>query len=268
MASKSVFSDVPEWPEPKAAPATASAPAPRDHNRPPPEEVIPLEFREVLLRERPDFLALVDANCGVPAAGDVPGIEGAIDRAKCEDAATYERCGKLANTLRLMEKHVDETHREVKAPYLLGGRLVDGERNALVGRIGVARSKVTQLMEVYLAEERRKERERLAAEAAERRRLEELAREQNIAPEIVAPALVAEPPRKAEPVRTDGATISAGTEWIAVIDDYAKAFKLVKADAAVRDAIDKAIQRQVKAAKGQITIPGVRVIERPKVSVR
>ena len=46
--TKPVFDDVPEWP--------SQGPAPRDHNRPPPEELIPLEFREALLSDRPDFL--------------------------------------------------------------------------------------------------------------------------------------------------------------------------------------------------------------------
>jgi hypothetical protein len=246
----------------------AFAPPPRDHNRPPLEELIPLEFREALLRERPDFLSLVDANCGVPAAGDAPAIEGAIDRASCTDAGTYERCGKLANALRLMEQHVGATHTEVKAPYLQGGRLVDAEKNALVGRIGNARARVQRMMEDYLAEERRKERVRQAELEAERQRLADLAREQNIAPEVITPALAPEPARKAEPVRTDGATISAGTEWDARVTDFTKAFKHVKNDAGVREAIEKAICRMVKGAKGQITLTGVEVFDRPKVSVR
>ena len=54
MATKPIFSDVPEWPEQSAAPA------PKGHNRPPLEETIPAEFREVLLAERPDFLQKLD----------------------------------------------------------------------------------------------------------------------------------------------------------------------------------------------------------------
>lgn len=252
--------------------------APRDHNRPPIEELIPLEFREALLRERPDFLQLLDANCGAGDPNSEAYVEGAIDRARCTDAATYERCGKLANTLRLMEQHVDKTHTECKAPHLLAGRLVDGEKNTLLGRIKPARQRVQGLMDDYLEAERKKARqaelERLAEiqrQNEEREKLEALARENGIDPAVIpaaAPPPPAAPVAKAEPVRTDGATISAGTEYRSKVTDYRKAFTKVKDDAGVREAIDKAIQRFVKATKGQVAIPGVTITEHAKASVR
>ena len=37
--------------------------------------------------------------------------------------------------LRAMEKHISDTHVAVKAPYLLGSRLCDTEKNQLIARI-------------------------------------------------------------------------------------------------------------------------------------
>lgn len=251
----------------------ALAPAPRDHNKPPLEELIPLEFREQLTAEHPDFLVIVDNRCGV---GD---RNSEADRAKCTDQDTYERCGKLAKKLRAMEQHVDATHTVVKAPYLQGGRMVDAERNALIGRIKAARDRVQSQMDTYLEAEREKqrqaERERqaeLLRQEEERRKAAELLRENGIS-EDVLPAAAPPPPPVAPaplagPVRTDGATISAGVEWRSQVTDYAKAFRKVKDDAAVREAIDKAIQRFVKATKGQVAIPGVTITDHARASVR
>lgn len=240
--------------------------APRDHNRPPLEELIPLEFREKLLGDRPDFLKLMDDYLGEGDQNSEAFKSGAVHRAKCETDDDLGKCGRLVNALRAMEKHVNETHVAVKAPYLQGSRLVDAEKNALQGRITVGRSRVQGLMDSYAAEQLQKRREEQARLAEERRKLEELARENNIAPEALPPVEAA--PVRAEPIRTDGATVSFGTEWDCVIEDYAKAFKKVKDDAKVREAIDAAIKRIVKATKGQVAIPGVRAFERAKTSAR
>ncbi len=109
----------------------ALAPPPRDHNRPPLEELIPLEFREELLRDKPDFLKLMDDYLGTDDA------EGAVHRAACANDDDLGKCGKLINALRAMEKRVGDTHVTVKAPYLQGGRLVDlevGVEGEAVGR--------------------------------------------------------------------------------------------------------------------------------------
>lgn len=71
-------------------------------------------------------------------------------------------------------------------------------------------------------------------------------------------ALAAAPVGKAEPVRSDtGSTISGRTVWQSQVEDYAKAMKAVKSDPKVREAIDAAVQRLVKA--GQREIPGTRI---------
>jgi hypothetical protein len=270
MTTKPIFDDIAPWPERKTAPS----PAPIGHNKPPLEELIPVEFRAALLGERPDFLTLMDNYLG---AGD-PNSEdykpGAVHRAKCTDEETLGNCGKVINTLRAILSHAEATHKAVKEPYLSGGRLVDAELNAIKGRVLAGRAIVQGLMDDYANEQlrlRRIEEARLAKEvadaAAERKRLEDKARETGVFHEYVAPPVAAPLPVPA-PIRTDGATVSLGTEWYAIIDDYAKAFRHVKDDSKVREAIDAAIGKIVKASKANTNIPGVRAMERAKTSSR
>lgn len=255
MATKPIFDDVPAWPEQKAAQAID-----RHHNKPPLEEVIPLEFKEALLAERGDFLTLLDRYLGTDEA------EGAVDRAVANDEKTFALCGDVIKALRAIEQHVDKTHKAVKQPYLDGGRLVDAEKNRLTARIAAGRAKVQIIMDEYADRKRREEAAERARAEEDRRKLEQLARENNL--DAALPP-VEEPAKKAEPVRSDsGSTISTSVEHVAVIEDYAKAYRKVKDDAAVREAIEKAIQRLVKAAKGKIELPGVRIVERTKTITR
>lgn len=251
-------------------------PAPMGHNQPPLEERVPIEFREELLAARPDFMQLMENFLGVGDPNSEDYVTGVVDRAKCATQQDFENCGKLINALRKMEQHIDATHKVVKQPYLEAGRLVDAEKNGLVGRVRAARDRVQALLDAYAAEERRKaleaEAERQAEQmrqAEERRRLEEVARAAGIDTALIAPAPAPEPvAAKPQPIRTDGATISFGVEHDARVTDYAKAFKHVKNDAKVREAIDAAIKRIVKGAKGNITLAGVEVTERAKASAR
>lgn len=259
MATKPVFDDVPEWP------VAQSAPAPRDHNRPPLEEVIPAEFREALLADHPDFLTLLDRYLGAGDRNSEDYTPGAVDRAKCASDDDLAACGKVDKALRAAEGHVNAIHKAVKDPYLTGGKLVDAQKNALLSRITAGRFAISDLMNGYAAEKRRKEREEQARLDAERKRLEDLARDNNIAPEVMAPPPPA--PTKAEPLRSDGVTVSTTTEWLCQVEDYPKAFKKVKDDAKVREAIDTAIKRIVKATKGA-PIPGVRIWEGVKAQAR
>lgn len=248
---------------------------PRDHNRPPLEELIPLEFREELLRDQPEFLKTMDLYLGAGDPDSEDYVEGSVYRAKCDDDDQLARCGKVIKALREMQARVDATHVAVKAPYLLGGRLVDAEKNALTGRIKVGRDLVQDMMDEYGAEQLRKQRaeeKRLAdlraEEAAKQRALEAEAKANNAPPPPRPQPAAIEPPRKMAPLRTDGAVVSIGTEWDCEIEDYAKAFKKVKDDAKVREAIEAAIKRIVKATKGATVIPGVRQFERAKTSSR
>ncbi len=227
MATK--FADVPAWPEPK------SSPPPAGHNRPPLDELIPAEFREELLREQPEFLLRLDD------------LIGSASRAQATNDDELGRCGNLVNAYRKALAHVGNVHKVVKQPYLDGGRLVDAEKNVLVERIEAAKRKVEHIGDVYVADAARKQ-----AEAEEA---------------MAAAALAAAAPTKAEPVRSDeGATVSGKQEWKSEVTDYEVAFMAVADDEKVREAIDKAIARRVKA--GSRKIEGVRVWPVAKANFR
>lgn len=272
MATQPIFNDVPAWPE--AKPAVASM----GHNKPPLEELIPVEFRAKLLEEKPEFLTRFDA-----------AIEAAA-RAKAEDDESLAKCGDLVNLYRAQIKHITETHKAVKDPYLQGGRLVDAEKNALVERVEDAKRKVEAIGNAYVAkqdairkaeqakreaEEREAAQRAAAAEQAARdaERQAELAKKQAATDEEREQALAdAEEKRRAaeeemqraslaaaattnksEPVRSDaGASVSGKQEWTSKVEDYTKAFKAVKDDPKVQEAIDAAIKRLVRAGKREI----------------
>jgi hypothetical protein len=267
---------------------TAEGPAPRDHNRPPVEEVVAMEFREELLSERPDFMTRYENAIA------------AVDRVAITDEETLGKAGDLEKILRAADTHIAATHRLVKQPYLDGGRAVDQQKNALIGRLSDARLRLGNLMNAFMAEreaKRRAEEARIAAEqraAAERaaeaerqrqaaeRAAEEAAKEAASAEDedakeaariakdmadaaaieahnaAAVAALAPAAPVKAEPVRSDaGSTVSGRTVWNSAVEDYAKAFRAVKTDPKVKEAIDAAIARRVKA--GEREIPGVRI---------
>lgn len=274
MTTKPIFEDVLPWPNQLAAPAQAAI----GHNKPPLEEQIPAEFREALLADKPDFLAKFDQ------------LVEAADRAKAEDDETLGLCGDLVKAYRACDSHINATHKAVKQPYLDGGRLVDAEKNALASRLAEAKAKVERIGNAYVAEREAKakaERDRIAAEqraAAERaaqaereraqaerdaieaartaasdeerevaaRRAEETARAAEEA--MAAAALAPVAPEKAEPVRSDaGATVSGKQEWAFQVDDYTKALRHVRSDPKVKEAIDAAIKRLVRAGQRELT---------------
>lgn len=285
MATKPIFNDVPAWPE--AQPAAVHM----GHNKPPLEEIIPEEFRAELLREKPDFLNRMND------------LVTAADRAHAEDDDSLGRCGDLVNAYRSAIKHIDVTHKAVKQPHLDAGRLVDAEKNALVDRVNDAKRKVETIGNAFIAKReaaQRAERERIATEqraAAERAAQAEASRvraereaaeaqraattedERKAAAEraaqaardaeeaMAAAALAPAADNKPDPVRSDaGSTVSGKQEWQAEIEDYAKAFKAVKTDPKVKEAMDAAIKRLVRA--GQREIAGVRIWPVAKASFR
>lgn len=283
----SMFDDVPEWPERAPQPAAATI----GHNKPPLDELVPQEFRAELLRDRPDFLTKLDQ--AVEAA----------DRAVAIDDETFGRCGDLVNVYRALTKSIDAAHKTVKEPYLTGGRLVDAEKNALADRIDAAKRKVESIGNSYAAERAahlRAEQERVAAEqraaaeramAAERER-ERAEREAILAQQqatndeeraaaqerariaakeadaaMSAAALAPAAQSTSEPVRSDaGATVSGKQDWQCEVTDYTVAFMQVEDDDKVREAIDKAIARRVRA--GSRKIEGVRIWPVAKANFR
>lgn len=279
MATKPVFKDVAPWPEkPEPNPRAVIG-----GNEPPLEERIPAEFREAILAERPEFYVKLDSLLGREETEAGEAIEGSLQRAKCEDADDYAKCGVLVNSLRKHRDLVDKVHKVAKQPYLDGGRLVDAQKNGLHTRINAGMQAVVRMQEDYVREqqrlaeiERQQQAEAQREADARRAKLEEMAKAEgleDVLPPAPEPEFVPEtynPLGLGQPVRTDGATVSAGKEWKSRVEDYAKAFKHVKDDAGVREAIDKAIQRRVKATKGNNGKPlaGVHMFEDVKISNR
>lgn len=231
-------------------------------NAPPPEEQIPVDFRMALIEEQADFYLKLDDLLGVgdPNAEDYK--TGAVDRAKCDTEENFANCGVLINILRKAKQRVEKVHKNVKAPYLEGGRIVDQLRNSMVGRLDGAANKVEEMQKAYARAEQAK-RDKEAADRLEEQRLldqqradlEALAKENGLEaalpppPEPNEPGFLEGPPRKAEPIRTEGATISTGMEWIIDDVDVVKAIKFVKANTKVREAVTAAIKALVKSTE-------------------
>lgn len=271
MASApSIFADVPEWPE-------ANPRAVAGDNRPPMDAEAKAAFRQALLADRPEFESRLAE------------LEAAADRVEITDDDQYGRAGAFIKQMRAAADHISEAHKTAKEPYLTAGRAVDTAKNLLIGRLDTAKGKVQPKMNQYAADREareRAERERIAAEqrrlaeiaaAAERERVraEQEAQEaaaaatneqerrdaearaayaRNIAEVAMAEAALAPAaPTKAEPVRSDyGSTVSSKQVWNSKVDSYPIAFKEVADDAAVREAIDKAVARLVRAGKREI----------------
>jgi len=217
-------------------------------NEPPLEDRIQMEFRDALIGERPDFIQRMEDSIA------------AVDRAEVNDDDTLGRAGTLANILRACENHISEVHVAVKKPYLDGGRICDAEKRRLTDPVTSARATLSNKMNAFLAEreaQRRAEERRLAEEQARQAAEAAAAIAEGAAPEDVAP-MAAAVAKKAEPVRSDeGAIVSTRTVWNSQVEDYTKAFKAVKSDPKVREAIDAAIARLVRA--GQRDIAGVKI---------
>jgi hypothetical protein len=261
----------------KPLPGEAPASFDRLHNKPPLDEVIPLEFKEALLADEPDFMVVLDANVD------------AANRAYATDDTSLGKCGDLVKRYRALLSHVDATHKAVKAPYLQGGRLVDAERNTLAERIEAAKRQVENKANAFVAQraaEQRAEqvriaaeqraaaeaaaqaeRDRQAAEEANQRAIRDAANEEDRkaaqeradqarrdAEEAAAKAALAPAAQtKAEPVRSDeGATVSGKTEWACEVEDFKVAFRAVADDPKVREAIEAAVKRLVRAGKREI----------------
>lgn len=235
--TEQIFPDVAPWPE------QAAAPAPAGHNKPPVGETVKADFLEELLRERPDFLEKVDQ------------IVAAVGRAQIVDDATLAKGGTLEKTIREATKHVDAVHAKVKEPYLAAGRAVDAEKKSLVARLDDAKSALKRSMNDYMASrEAARRAEQAKREAEERARA---AAAEEAWPEDAVPLAGA---RKDEDkiVRSDeGAAVSGTTVWKSEVLDYAAAFAMVESDPKVREAIDAAAARLVRA--GMRKLPGVRI---------
>lgn len=272
MATKPVFDDVAPWPE-KPAPAVAAI----GHNLPPIEERIPAEFREALIEEQADFYQKLDDLLGVGNRNAEDYKTGAVDRAKCTNDDELARCGILVNSLRKAKQRVEKVHKTQKQPHLDAGRLVDQQKNGLTARLDSAAEHVETLQRDYQREQRRLaevERLRLLDEQREaeqkRAELEALAEEnglEDVLPPAPEPLVFPDLPVRSAPIRTDGATVSTGLEWVLDSVDVVKAIKHCKSNTAVIDAVTKAMKALVKSTSNNAGKGYAGVIARQDVKV-
>lgn len=241
------------------------------HNRPPVEEQGVGDFNDAVDR--------IEGNVRKRLAE----LVASADRATATSDDEAGRCATLIKQIDAAVKAVESARVDVKAPYLEAGRKIDAAARTLTGDADAAKQRVRKIVEGYLREKAAKEeaerRRREQEEAARRAELERAAAEEaaraaeqgrEADPEIMeATVLAAARPAEAEPVRVRsdfGQTATAGKIKVAVITDWAKAFKAVKSVPAVQDAIQKAVNALVRA--GQTNIPGVEIKDDIRLSVR
>jgi len=256
------------FPDVKPFPSEAKqAVAAMGHNRPPVEIEAKAAFDE-LIDEKDGFRARFD------------NLIAAADRAIATDDESMGRCGELVKQIRAAANFVSDCHKAAKAPYLGGGRVIDGLKNEMIGPLDAAKAKVEGKQQVYSDEQDRirkaeARRQREAAEAAWRAEQERIAAERAAYAEaetpIVAEIEQAPPPPIIEPepeiIRGDyGAAVSTKRDWKSQVVDYEVAFMAVSENEKVREAIDKAIQGMVRG--GARKIEGVRIWDVAKVSNR
>lgn len=241
-------------------PGEAPASAGMGHNRPPITEEAKQLFREAMLERHPTY------------EQRITDLEGAANRCEVVDERSAGQSADLIRQIRAMGSAVSEAHKEVKAPYWEAGKVVDAEKNALDARLKVAHDAVQAKATQFLREEEaRRDAERRRQEAIARQQAEEAEaaerarREAEGAGDIegmgevevaAAPVVVQ---RKPEPIRSadTGASISGRKVWQSQVEDYTVAAIQVLDDEKVREAIDAAIARRVRA--GIHAIEGVKI---------
>lgn len=257
-------------------------------NEPPLEDRIKSEFDDALLSQRPDFrkryddaIAAVDRanvtdDVTLGQAGDLDKILRAceshiadthkivkqpyLDSGRAVDAEKNRLTAKVSEAREKLKNVMNIFMADREAKRRAEQQRIEAEQRAAAEAAAAAERARIQAEEDAAAAARRaaeaesqEEREAANAAAAEAAAAARRA-EEAMAATTLAPAA----PAKSEPVRSDaGASVSGRTVWNSHVEDYAKAFKAVKGDAKVREAIDAAIQRRVKA--GDREIQGVKI---------
>ena len=249
----SVFDNVPDWPDAKAAPRD-----PRYDNEPPIEDRIMLEFVDEL-----------------DAAGITTRVQELLDSAaKCPTAietdAVAGKAGDLCKLARDVEKRINDAREKHNRPLLNAQRALKGKADGVFAPLAAAVDNIRGSLNRYMAEQAR-------AAAEERRRREEEA--QRIRDEQekavfesgaeVAEAVHVEPVKVADPVaRGDlGARVGTRTVWRHEIEvPIAKLPKSILESAPVREAVGKVIAAMIRA--GSHEIKGVRIWSEQEASIR
>jgi hypothetical protein len=198
-------------------------------------------------------------------------LAGGADRCIVIDQESAGKAADLIKMITTAENKLGDIHTTQKAPYLAAGRAVDEIKTGIAGILAAAKALVKTKTNAYLKEEE-------AKAAAERRRLEEIAREEARKAQEAqstqsavdhtqkAHDAIAQASAVAEPVKARGDygnVVGLKDNWVGTVTDYTLAFAAVASNAKVREAIDKAIQAMVRS--GAREIPGVEIINDRKV---
>ena len=229
-------------------------------NAPPPEEQVKIDFHEAMLDKHPTY------------SQRIAELHAAAVRVEITDEVMAGKSADVIKSIRAMKAAVEDAHKTVKAPYWEAGKVADSLKNNLVFDLDAAMKILGAKQTEFLrqeqarreAEQRQREMEaRREAEAAAEAERQRLAAEAENNPEalaevevVAAPAVVQRAP---EPIRSvdTGATISGRKEWQCEVTDYTVAVIQVLDDPKVKEAVDAAVKRRVKA--GIHNIEGVRI---------
>lgn len=186
-----------------------------------------------------------------------------------------------------LAKDLENARKDDKQPYLDGGRAVDaffkGPKDRLDRIVGVFERLASDFQREKIAEERRRaeeaerraeaEAERLRKEAetakkpeTQQRKLDKAAEADNAADRAAAAAQRSG--NELGKVSTAGGTARAQTFWNYAIENYGELDLNSIRDFIDREAVEKAIRAKIKIQKGNTEIPGVRVFEDVKASIR
>lgn len=243
---------------------------PKDHNQPPIEDQIRSEFNDWVTADRPDFQLRYKEFIEAPSRVD-------INSDKDLGAA-----GDLIKLGKAIIQHVGDAKTAIKRPHLERCNAIDNRHNDLVDPIQDAVDFIQGRMNEYIASKEQRAREieeqrKAALAKQERERISEKkdppstssvpAEGNTPGPAPVAPPVAAAPVKRKRRIRTDaGNSVSPERVRISEIFDYHLAAPAVLGDPKVQEAIDAAIQRQVKA--GVSEIPGVSITEAAKAVTR
>lgn len=289
------FPNVKPMPDVPAAGRTVA----RDDNRPPLDEMIVIEFNELIAEHDKrivDFIAAADRAVTIADGDD-------------NTAALYGEHVKKISTL---VAKIDAAHDQIKAPYLAADRALGARRNGIKGNLNAAKAKVQAVIDDFARREdakRRAEHERNMAEQrrlqavanekaeAERRRLQAIAdadaaRERERLQQIENERAAAEAREvkvvevEAEVVEVEAAVIEvaqvesfvarsdAGVrvgvkeEWHSAVENIRQVPDLYLKRPAVIEALNKEIQRDVRPKNGVRELKGVRIWRTVGGSVR
>lgn len=239
------------------------------HNQAPPEEQVRIDFREQMLEKSPTYERRIED------------LRNGADRAVVTDDESAGKVGDLQRQIRAMLGAISDSHKAAKEPFLLAGREADSMKRELSGPLDEARDIVTEKLNAYMRKQKeeadRKRREYEAEVAAAERRAEAARRDAEEArraaeqagqtPEPVYDVQPAPLPaplpamEESKPIRSavTGGLVSGRKVMRSQVTDYTVAAIQVLDDPKVKEAIDAAVARRVKA--GMHNIEGVRVWE-------